>query len=232
MHNIIKSLKKVYSTIHNHIILTNSNHEKKFSHIYNKNYWGCDESKSGPGSTLSYTENIRKELPIVLSKFNINYIFDAPCGDFHWMKLIDYSNKQKYVGGDIVPSLIDHLTLNYSQHNINFIKIDIRTDHLPESDLMICRDCLFHFSNDDILLFFNNFIKSNIKYLLTSNHINIDKFKNIDILTGDFRKIDLFSPPFNIINNPLYRFNDWIEPYPQREMLLISRDQLKTSLGF
>ena len=44
--------------------------------------------------------------------------------------------------------------------NSKFIKIDITKESLPESDLMICRDCLIHLSFESIRLFFENFRKS------------------------------------------------------------------------
>ena len=74
---------------------------------------------------------------------------------------------------------------------------------------MICRDCLLHFSYEDIFKFFENFINSNIRLLLTTSHFN-DKFffKNKNILTGDYREIDLFSEPFNFKKNYLLSIED------------------------
>ena len=37
------------------------NEEKIFSKIYKNNYWGSNFSKSGPGSDLDNTVNIRKK---------------------------------------------------------------------------------------------------------------------------------------------------------------------------
>jgi hypothetical protein len=34
--------------------------EKIFSNIWRSNYWGSDESLSGPGSTLEHTQNIER----------------------------------------------------------------------------------------------------------------------------------------------------------------------------
>jgi hypothetical protein len=71
-----------------------------------------------------------------------------------------------------------------------------------------------------------NFFESNIKYLFTSTHINSNTFLNKDILSADFRLIDLFSAPYNFPINPLYRISDWIYPEPEREMCLWSREQV------
>jgi hypothetical protein len=54
------------------------------------------------------------------------------------------------LGADIVKDLIDINKKKYENEKIKFMKLDIKYDKLPDSDLMICRDCLFHFSNKDI----------------------------------------------------------------------------------
>ena len=82
-------------------------------------------------------------------------------------------------------------------------KIDILKDKLPKYDLMICRDCLMHFSNEDIFKSFINFSNSSIKYLLTTSHLEykkgkFKKIKNKDIIKGEFRTLNLFSKPFNL----------------------------------
>jgi hypothetical protein len=83
---------------------------------------------------------------------------------------------------------------------------------------MICRDCLFHLSFHDIKLVLENFIKSNISYLLTTTYINTDNFKNKDIATGDLRKIDLFAAPFYFSKDVYFRIEDWKAPWPKPEV--------------
>lgn len=102
----------------------------------------------------------------------------------------------EYIGGDIVKKAIELNTQKYGKSNFRFIHMDILIDDLPEVDLWLCRDALFHFSNSDILRVFLNLKKSRIKYLLTTTfpetHINED------ITTGDYRLINLEKPPFNL----------------------------------
>lgn len=203
----------------------------KFTKIYELNYWGSDESISGNGSTLEYTENIRAELPSLLKKFNIKSIFDAPCGDFNWMQHVIKEYEINYTGGDIVKKLIEKCNFDYNDKNIKFIEIDITKDKFPDADLMICRDCLFHLSFKDINNYFKIFLDSNIEYLLTTTFTNNSDFKNKDIITGDFRKIDLYSAPFNIPkNNLIYKISDDGSSDSGREMHLFKRVQLKESL--
>jgi hypothetical protein len=197
-------------------------------HYYNKTL--SIESISGVGSTLRYTENLRTQLPNLIKELSIKSILDAPCGDMNWMSVfLENNNKLLYTGGDIVKPLILDNIKKYKQDNINFIQLDITKDLLPDVDLWICRDCWFHLSYNSISLALENFKRSNIKYILTTTHINTG-FTNSNIDDGEFRLIDLFSHPFNFPTTPLYKITDWINEkghFP-REMILFSVDQLKT----
>ena len=81
--------------------------ESVFQHIADINHWGNAESMSGDGSTLDYTYNLRHELAKFVRGFEIRSMFDAPCGDFNWMHAVNLPESFAYVGGDIVPTLIE-----------------------------------------------------------------------------------------------------------------------------
>ena len=49
----------------------------------------------------------------------------------------------------------------YGKKNLKFIKIDIIKDNLTKYDLIINRDCLVHFDNNEIFETLNNIKKSN-----------------------------------------------------------------------
>ena len=185
--------------------------EDKFTKIYNSNYWSDKESRSGEGSNLIAAKQSINHIPKIIKKFKIRNIFDAPCGDFNWMQRTIIKKNLKYIGADIVKTLIKELNKKYSTNLIKFKHIDIIKQKLPNADLMICRDCLFHFSNKDIKLFFFNLKKSKIKYILTTSHFIQPKMKpNKNISTGDFRKIDIFSYPFKFKKKSvLYYFKDF-----------------------
>lgn len=202
------------------------NIESKFTEIFHNNTWGNSESVSGDGSSLQYTERIRKEIPILLNKFNIGSVFDAPCGDFNWMKEIVKSCNINYTGGDIVKDIINNNQKLYSESNINFLHFDITKNNFPLANLWICRDCLIHLSYEDILSSFKVFSNSTIDYMLTTTHKNNGLFKNKNIESGGFRYLDLFSEPFNLSNDVLYRMDDWNPPFKPAELILIHRDQI------
>jgi len=207
-------------------ILTLKNIEDRFTEIYKRNYWGSKESFSGSGSTISYTRNLREKLPELFKALSVKTLFDAPCGDFNWMRHVLKENNLEYIGGDIVLPLIESHNSKYKNSKTKFIHIDLTKEKLPDADLMICRDCLFHLSFQDTKLVMQNFIDSKIPYLLTTTHINNKDFENSDITTGDYRPIDLFSAPYYFPLDVLFRIEDWKEPEPKREMCLWTKEQV------
>lgn len=169
-----------------------------FTRIYETNGWNNQESRSGPTSTLHWTVNLRKELPRLLHKFGVQRLFDAPCGDMNWMRKLLKEISVEYIGGDIVEPMIEqHKSDPELRERATFMLLDLTRDRLPSADLMLARDFLIHLSFEDTLAFMRNFAASDIRYLLTTSHINKGKFENRDIRTGSWRWIDLFQPPYN-----------------------------------
>jgi hypothetical protein len=202
----------------------------RFRDIYKKGLWKHGESRSGAGSELRYTENLRFFLPIMFERFGIRTIVDAPCGDFNWMRLVPLISEMCYTGIDIVPQVIAQNQKRYEDGRRRFAVANIITDPLPTADVMICRDCLFHLSNRDVVLLLRNFVASNSSYLLTNTHVNDGSFVNTDIKAGDFRLIDLFSEPFCLPKNVHYRIDDYVQPFPPREMCLWDRGQISSAV--
>ena len=169
--------------------------EEKFTHIYNRNGWHGRESISGKGSGLDQTKTIREELPRLFNYLEIKSILDCPCGDCYWMDLINLGNIL-YIGGDIVQDLIHE---NRERHHDRvFIHLDIIHSPLPKMDLILCRDCLVHFSDADILRALENIKASESNYLLTTNFLQNQN--QPDIVTGEgWRPLNLCLPPFNLL---------------------------------
>ncbi len=199
-----------------------------FDYYYQNNTWGDSESVSGPGSTLAYTANIRTKIPELVEELGVFIILDSPCGDFNWFRAIEWNRSISYIGADIVKPLIDKNQLLYGDASKRFISLDITNDKLPQADLWLCRDCLFHLSYKDIAIAIQNFLTSDIRYILTSNHQNCTK--NKDITTGSFRLLNLELPPFNL-GKPIMVIDDWIEGFPERQLCLWERNTLINKLG-
>jgi hypothetical protein len=165
-----------------------------FNSIYSVNYWCCDESVSGGGSTLASTEVIRAELPKIIQIFKIRSLLDAPCGDFNWMKTLNLPIDH-YFGVDIVQDLIANNKRQYENNRNSFYCLDLIVDELPQADLIFCRDCLAHLSLANALSVVKNFKASGAIYLLATTHIATMHNKNIN--AGETSPYNLQLPPFN-----------------------------------
>jgi hypothetical protein len=152
---------------------------------------------------------LRHELEYFLARVNAQRLLDIPCGDFNWMRFVRFPPGLEYVGGDIVPSLVARLNKTYgfdekASQRI-FRVFDLTKDSFGAADIWLCKDCIQHLSNGDILLALRNFCSSSVKYALISNHRDV--MKNLDIRTGGFRHVDLTLPPFNL-PQPLIKLSD------------------------
>lgn len=201
--------------------------EERFTIIYERNAWGSSESVSGSGSSLHMTQNLRDLLPVLIEKFRIKSIFDAPCGDFNWMKLVNLQDIS-YIGGDIVQPLILDLQTKFGNDKREFRHFDITKQVFPKVDLVLVRDCLFHLSYDDIVLCLENFLDSESSLLLTTSYVSARGFRNCDIQSSDFRYMNLFEFPFNFKNDYLFEI---LEPsegtLPGRGLFLWNNAQVQ-----
>ena len=196
--------------------------EDRFTFIYEHNKWKNPESVSGAGSSLGFTENIRREIPRVLEDFGVTRMLDAPCGDYNWFQEIT-RDKVSYIGGDIVKAIVGSNTESYGDESTSFMHLDITKDTLPDVDLWMCRDCLIHLSFDLIDAALANFERSNIRYLLASTCPEITE--NYDIPTGHVRLLNLMLPPFDF-PEPLRLIDDTEDDFERRALGLWDRTQL------
>jgi hypothetical protein len=201
-----------------------------FSEIHRRKYWSEGESVSGYGSTMESTANLRAQLQAFINARDIHSVFDAPCGDFHWMRHVVAEMDIAYRGVDIVPALISENIDRYARSNVCFSVSDITSEPFPRADLWICRDCLFHLSYADIARALRNFVASDIPYLLTTTYEGTGKFANKDIHTGDFRRIDLFAAPFSFPATTLAQISDTPPGDQPRSMTAWTRQQIADAL--
>ncbi len=162
------------------------------------------ESVSGSGSSLEETAVLRKVLPQLFLQFNIKKIIDAPCGDFYWMRHVDFGECD-YLGVDIVKQLVEENNKQYSTSTRKFLCANLVEEILPQADLIFCRDCLVHLSLQDCLTVLRNFKKSGARYLLTTNFFNVTH--NNDTICPQWRTLNLMKPPFNF-PEPLFILNE------------------------
>lgn len=213
-------------------MLDGGDRKSRFDAIYRGGLWHSGESGSGQGSEVAYTENLRRWLPGVIRDHAITSIVDAPCGDFNWIQLVLNEVPVPYQGFDIVDHVIAHNAETYGSDLIKFAVADICKDPLPDCDLLIVRDCLFHLSEADIDLVLKNLARVNYRFLLTTTHFTGDGFQNSDITSGDFRIMDLFQPPYGFKEEAvLDRVDDFPPGYAiEREMILLAKADVPTGL--
>jgi hypothetical protein len=167
---------------------------QRFTLFYETHYWIDDQSRSGGGSNLYATANIRKAIPGLLSRYGIRSVLDLPCGDFFWFKEMKL-DLDRYIGGDIVVPLIASVAEKYASPSRSFRVMDISKDTLPDCDLILVRDCFIHLTFEAILAAVKNITQSKIRFLLTTHFA--DLAANADIGTGTCRALNLCAPPFN-----------------------------------
>jgi len=182
----------------------NKTARETFTAIYQTNFWHGKGSISGQGSDLQSTQVVIGAIDSLIQELNISSMLDIPCGDFHWMQHVNLTGLS-YIGGDIVTELIEHNKKKYEQKpHILFEELNLLEDNLPMVDLLFVRDCFVHFSYRDFHQAMQHIINSKSTYLLTTS---FPKHRlNYDIVTGDWRAINLqlkpynFPPPLRIIN--------------------------------
>ena len=168
-----------------------------FNRIYAEGTWGKDSAgkgTSGSGSTLQITREYRAYIEEFIKKHAVKSVIDAGSGDWSFSAAIDWGDAS-YLGIDIASDVVEAVRKNHETHKIKFQVGDI-TEDLPAADLLISKDVLQHLSNEQIHKFIkNNLRKGKYKWGILTNDRSSE---NRDIWTGEYRRIDLTAPPFEV----------------------------------
>ena len=194
-----------------------------FTRIHRRNLWGGGESVSGAGSTEARGAAFRGELIALLRRLDAQVLLDAPCGDFNWAGEVADA-VPRYVGVDVVPELVARVQARHGSERRTFACADLARDPLPRADVILCRDCLVHFSFAEIRRALRNFRRSGAAYLLTTTFD--DAAPNADIVTGGWRALNLREPPFSF-PPPLEAIDERCPGYPGKRLALWRMDALE-----
>jgi methyltransferase family protein len=164
-----------------------------FTAIHAARAWGECESASGPGSTRERAASFLPDLIELVRSLRVHTLLDAPCGDFNWAQPLAEA-VERYIGVDVVPALVE-LNLQHASPRRRFLCRDLVRQRLPTADLVLCRDALVHFAQEDIFQALANFRRTGAEYLLTTTFVG--ERPNPDITTGDWRPLNLQRPPFS-----------------------------------
>ena len=126
-------------------------HEDIFCDIYKSNAWGGTPTQfsSGSGSDEGVNDAYVNLVLSLMKSEQISRMVDLGCGDFRVGRRIA-GQGTSYIGCDIVRDVIQRNCQDFRRPNIEFRKIDIVKDRLPNGDLCIIRQVFQHLSNDDI----------------------------------------------------------------------------------
>lgn len=204
--------------------------EVVFSTIYTENTWGNAETVSGPGSQREVTQPLIAPLNDWMNRLNVQTLLDLPCGDGNWIFDLDLENRQ-YIGADIVPELIEQVRSSHQAPNRDFRVMNLISDELLPADMLLCRDCFVHLSNELILQALMNVSKSDVRYVALTHFPDFPR--NYDIPTGQWRPINLQLPPYNL-PKPEAMMEEWspegMDPRYRKVLALWRTSNLKGSV--
>jgi len=164
-----------------------------FRKIYTANMWGASE-RSGAGASIDQTGSVLTHLAALVEQLEVCTLLDVPCGDFRWMQHLRAD--VRYIGGDVLPELVAANERQWGGPSRRFMTLDLLKDDLPAADVLLCRDCLVHLSFEDIAAALRNIRRSDCGWLLTTTFPQCAT--NEEIVTGDWRPINLQEPPFRL----------------------------------
>ena len=173
-----------------------------FNEIYKNKKWRYG---SGTGSTPEYTKGYNQFLQNYMKTAypKINTVLDLGCGDWQSTQLIDWTGIN-YIGIDIVPAMISTNQVKFESGNIRFFCGDILEMPLPQADLVIVKDVINHWNNDDIFKLLNILKTYSLVFVVGNNNEHVEEGG-----TGRrYRPIDLAQDPFNVTVKEIFKFRD------------------------
>ena len=189
-----------------------------FDNIYKKKIWGEGGLGSGVGSTVENAQGAAYALRMIMYKYALTRIMDAPCGALAWTEGFIRDMRKEipcftYTGVDIVPSVIEdnkRLFKDDPSYTSFFVRdiSDFPKQKLPRGQqLILSRDTLQHLSMPLIRTSIKQYCASDATYLAVGSYISAKKNKNRNIQTGMAFSINLLAPPFNF-PEPMEYFNE------------------------
>jgi hypothetical protein len=157
----------------------NAELQKLFSINYSPDQ--TDNVKSG-ASSVNGTLTIRQHIENVLAKHNIKSIFDAGCNDCGWMSIIVDNTQVVYHGGDISLAMVAHVWK--TRPKLDMQVHDATTDPFPPVDLLFVRDVSIHLNNVDKKKLWQNWLDSNIPWILITHEPELDYNQDTDYTHG------------------------------------------------
>lgn len=171
-----------------------ADHRTIFEDIYRSGAWGLG---SGSGSAEAVTRPYRQFIQDFVRRRRIRSVVDLGCGDWQFSQHIDWSGVS-YLGVDVSATALASAR-RFEGGSIAFREADARAAALPQADLLIAKDVLQHWSNDDILQFLPRL--EGFRYALITNGFPSSRLEKTNLpkrAGAGYRPIDLAAPPFRL----------------------------------
>ena len=109
-----------------------------------RDYWNNRYARGSTSGDGSYGEKLEEKLRWLSGITEIDSISEYGCGDFNFGKrLVEMFKPKKYTGMDVSSIIIERNQEAYPEHEW------LPVGDLPQADLVLCVDVLFHVSNED-----------------------------------------------------------------------------------
>ena len=190
---------------------------KIFQSIYRDHLWGTDGSSfffSGDRSRGVHAKAyVEVMVPLLVQLANEAtkqiVIVDLGCGDFAiGSALLESLGNVRYIGCDLVPELIDYNEYEFGTESIEFRRIDITCNLLPDGDVCLIRHVFQHLSNPEIAAILPRLSKYRYVFVSEAQPLTPEGIPNPDKPTGasvrfDWRSrsgrgVELDLPPWNL----------------------------------
>src|SRR5262245_14363997 len=172
--------------------------QSTFDTIHKHSIWG---GSSGAGSDLRNTVVYVAYVQHLIDHLGVQSIVDLGCGDWRFAKHLKFGDR-RYLGVDIVASVIAANQAAYGSETIRFERADVTTFEIPPCDLLLCKDVLQHLSNDNVRAILDRSARARFALFTNDYHP-----ANEDCPNGSTRPLDITAPPFLVAAKPRLVFS-------------------------
>lgn len=188
--------------------------EQVFTAIYEENRWGGKSGEFCSGSGTTEESVVLPYIKMVVERAasegfaGLSFV-DLGCGDFRVGKQLR-PLCSRYIGVDIVKTLILKNTELYGDSCTRFVAMDMVMGELPNGDVCFVRQVLQHLSNEEIVTILRKLTKYRWVFI-TEHHPmdselvvpNVEKAHGGDVRVWDNSGVFLSEPPFSIPSEDL-----------------------------
>mmetsp|Transcript_29328 Transcript_29328/g.41838 ORF Transcript_29328/g.41838 Transcript_29328/m.41838 type:complete len:361 (+) Transcript_29328:9-1091(+) len=244
LHNLRDfSLRRTVNTTHVVPIPSIEDSKAVFANIYNSQVWTPAGGGSGVGSDEGFAVSAIHILQLVILRYGVTRMLDAPCGGVHssWMNTTLKKVKETipcflYMGVDVVSSVISKNRESFNQHSnwVHFSEMDLsifeqksisnvlnhrnksnEISSLPKGffQMILSRDALQHLSYAAITGALHHYCSTNADWLLVGSYL----LHSPDGISKNknINTGETFS--INLLEPP-FNFQNTVEIFPERSI--------------